>query len=55
MALRSLDQEYFKVEGTIENYEEVDNFTKNRHSIEGYLSDKQVALKIYDALLNCKQ
>lgn len=55
VALRSLDQEYFKVEGTIENYEEVDNFTKNRHSIEGYLSDKQVALKIYDALLNCKR
>lgn len=34
----------------IDNKEDVDNFTENRHGIEGYLSDPEVAGRIYRAL-----
>jgi hypothetical protein len=35
----------------IENKCDVDNFTKNRHGIEGYLSDPEVARRIHAALV----
>lgn len=51
VALQPLNERHFNVDPAIVNYGKVRNFTDNRHGIEGYLSDKEVALKIYEQLI----
>lgn len=51
VALYPLDEKHFNIRPSIENKNDVDNFTENRHSIEGYLQDKIIAKNIYDALI----
>lgn len=50
VALNPLDAEHFDVTPAIENKSDVHNHTDNKHGIEGYLDDKEVAKRIYDAL-----
>lgn len=50
VALYPLDTTTFDVTPAIENKVDVDNHTENRHGIEGYIDDRDVARKIYDAL-----
>jgi hypothetical protein len=50
VALYPLDATHFPVDG-IENKTDVDNHTKNRHGIGGYLDDTTVARRIHDALV----
>jgi len=51
VSLYPLDEMHFPVAPAIENKTDIDNFTDNRHGIAGYLSDKVVAKRIYDALI----
>ena len=51
VALHPLTPKHFNTGGSIENHDKVKNWTSNRHSIAGYLDDKLVAKKIYDALI----
>ncbi len=51
VALYPLDNEHFRVNPPIENKTDVDNQTDNQHGIKGYLNDKEVARRIYDALV----
>lgn len=51
VALYPLDKEHFDVDPSIENKTDVMNDTPNRHGISGYLADKDVARRIYDAVL----
>lgn len=51
VSLYPLDKKHFNTGGTIENYEQVENWTDNQHGISGYLDDSQVAKKIYEALI----
>jgi hypothetical protein len=51
VALYPLDSRNFPIDPEIENKTDVDNFTDNRHGIEGYLSDPDVARKIHEALI----
>jgi hypothetical protein len=51
VALYPLDEDHFKVDPAIENKTDVDNETDNRHGISGYLGDKDVARRIFDALV----
>lgn len=51
VALNPLDAKCFPIDPLIENKNNVDNDTDNRHGIMGYLNDKEVARRIYDALL----
>ena len=50
VALYPLDGTHFPIDPAIENKTDVDNDTENRHGISGYLTDKVVAKRIYDAL-----
>lgn len=50
VSLYPLTPKHFKTGGVIENHATVDNWTDNQHSIGGYLDDKKVAKKIYDAI-----
>jgi hypothetical protein len=50
VALYALRPVRFPLED-IENKIDVDNFTRNRHGIEGYLSDPEVAERIHRALV----
>jgi hypothetical protein len=50
VALYALDQSHFRVNPSIENLAHVQNSTDNRHGISGYLDDKIVAKRIYEAL-----
>ena len=50
VALYPLDQSGFPIMPAIENKTDVDNDTENQHGISGYLEDKAVAKRIYDAL-----
>lgn len=50
VALYPLDKDHFDVDPAIKNKTDVQNETSNRHGISGYLSDKEVALRIHDAL-----
>ncbi|HOY16264.1 MAG TPA: hypothetical protein PLC89_03185 [Haliscomenobacter sp.] len=52
VALNPLDREYFNIKPPIENKRDVNNHTKGRHSIDGYLNDATVAKTIYDALMS---
>jgi len=50
VALFPLDTDNFDVDPIIENKTDVDNPTANRHGISGYLGDRDVAYRIYEAL-----
>ena len=50
VALYPLDPDHFRVGPAVENKNDVDNNTSNRHGISGYLADAVVARRIYDAL-----
>jgi hypothetical protein len=50
VSLFPLTPAHFATGGTIENNDTVDNWTDNQHSIGGYLDDKNVAKKVFDAL-----
>lgn len=50
VALNPLDNRYFDINPSIENKNDVNNHTDNRHGIVGYLNDAVIAKKIYDAL-----
>lgn len=55
VALYPLDKEGFPLIPdipSIENLLDVNNSTENRHGIAGYLTDKRVAKRIYDALIS---
>lgn len=51
VALNPLSSRYFPINPEISNKNDVKNHTKNRHGIEGYLDDKDVARYIYDQLI----
>jgi hypothetical protein len=51
VALYPLDEDKFPITPSIENKIDVNNQTENRHGISGYLNDKEVAKRIYDALI----
>jgi hypothetical protein len=51
VALYPLDTDHFDILPAIEDFSNVDNFTENRHSIEGYLADPFVARCIHEALV----
>lgn len=55
VALNSLDKNNFNINPPIENNNKIYNWTDNRHGIEGYLDDKNVALAIHSALLENKE
>ncbi|MNP80307.1 hypothetical protein D3C76_1783670 [compost metagenome] len=50
VSLYPLDGANFPVSGTIENNSMVRNHTDNRHGIDGYLDDTNVARRILDGL-----
>jgi pimeloyl-ACP methyl ester carboxylesterase len=50
VSLVPLDASNFDIVPAIENKGDVNNFTDNRHGIEGYLADAVVARRIVDAL-----
>ncbi|MBZ5578862.1 MAG: alpha/beta hydrolase [Acidobacteriia bacterium] len=50
VALFPLDRDHFDVEPAVEDYSQVENFTDNHHSIDGYLADALVARRIHEAL-----
>ena len=50
VALYPLDNKNFPLTPAIDNKTDVHNGTSNAHGISGYLSDKEVAMKIYDAV-----
>jgi hypothetical protein len=51
VALYALDETNFDVTPAIENNGSVKNHTENRHSIHGYLDDRNVARRIHEALV----
>jgi hypothetical protein len=51
VALYPLDKAHFPVNPLIQNKTDVRNGTDNQHGITGYLNDKDVAKRIYDALV----
>jgi hypothetical protein len=50
VALHPLDTSHFRIDPEVQNKLDVDNPTQNRHGISGYLSDPDVARRIYAAL-----
>jgi pimeloyl-ACP methyl ester carboxylesterase len=50
VALAPLDAKNFAITPSVENKNDVDNFTDNRHGIAGYLADPVVASKIVELL-----
>jgi len=55
VALNPLDSLHFNITPSIDNKGDVDNWTNNRHGIEGYLDDAEVSKTIYDACLKTKE
>lgn len=51
VALRPLDRMNFPVDPDIENYGEVHNQTDNAHGIVGYLNNREVAQRLFRAIL----
>lgn len=51
VALYPLTSEYFNVTPAITDKRDVKNWTPNHHGIIGYLDDKGVAKRVYDALV----
>ena len=52
VALCPLDAGHFKLDPLIDDSSHVQNQTSNRHGIEGYLNDREVARAIHDALVS---
>jgi hypothetical protein len=52
VSLHPLDRVHFNIIPPIENKNNVDNHTPNRHGIIGYLNDVDVAKRIYDAMVS---
>jgi len=52
VSLYPLEKPHFEINPAIVNNGNIDNFTSNKHGIEGYLSDKDVAINIYNSLMN---
>lgn len=52
VSLYPLDKKNFPLTPAIDNKTDVHNGTPNAHGISGYLGDKEVAKKIYDAVTN---
>ncbi len=50
VALNPLDGTYFPVSPAVQNNDKVKNHTSNRHSIDGYLDDREIAKQIHAAL-----
>jgi alpha-beta hydrolase superfamily lysophospholipase len=50
VALRALDASGFPIDPPITNKGDVNNHTENRHGIDGYLDDPDVARWIYEAV-----
>lgn len=50
VALHPLDDQHFPLKPAVENSSHVVNDTPNQHGIQGYLSDAEVARRIYSAL-----
>ncbi|MCY1059801.1 hypothetical protein [Nannocystis sp. SCPEA4] len=50
VALRGLEAPGFDVRPAVRNHAEVDNHTSNRHGIDGYLDDREVARTIAGAM-----
>jgi hypothetical protein len=50
VALHPLDYANFPIDPEIENKTDVENDTDNQHGISGYLKDREVARRIYEAL-----
>lgn len=50
VALYPLDAKNFPISPSIQNKQDVQNQTENRHGISGYLNDPEVAKRIYEAL-----
>ena len=50
VALHPLNDTYFNVKPSIENYGDIENNTKNHHGIGGYLTDPVVATRLMNAL-----
>ncbi len=50
VALHPLDETFFPITPAIENYGGVENNTKNRHGIAGYLTDEVIATRLINAL-----
>lgn len=50
VALYPLDEKHFNVTPAIENNLRIENQTENRHGIAGYLNNREVAKRIYDAV-----
>lgn len=50
VALRPLDTQHFPVDPAVVNKNDVNNWTDDRHGIEGYLDDAEVAERIWQAL-----
>lgn len=51
VSLYPLDRKNFGIDPEITNKTDVNNRTDNQHGIAGYLDDKEVARRIYDALI----
>ncbi len=51
VALYPLDGTHFPLDPAIQNKTDVKNDTSNQHGISGYLKDREVAKRIYDALV----
>lgn len=51
MTFCTLDHYNFPTSPSIENKTNVDSQTENRHGITGYFYDKEVAKRIYEALV----
>jgi hypothetical protein len=50
VSLYPLDEKNFRLTPSIENDTDVHNDTPTAHGISGYLGDKEIARKIYDAV-----
>jgi alpha-beta hydrolase superfamily lysophospholipase len=50
VALFPLTADHFDIEPPIENKVDIDNPTRNRHGITGYLGDPEVARRLYEAV-----
>ena len=51
VALNPLDSVHFNITPLVDNKNDVKNHTKNRHGIEGYLDNAEVAKQIYEAIV----
>ena len=50
IAINPLDNNHFNIQPPILNINTINNTTKNKHGIEGYLNSSEIALEIYKSL-----